>query len=117
MKLSIPQIQGILDLLVRCGLAVQEEGRYRTGTVSIHLGEGSPMLSKHHTNWRMRAIHDLDNGRPEGHLHYSSVVSIAREDVPKAREILLGAIEEIRRVVKDSKENSVYAYCLDLFEV
>ena len=74
------------------------------------------MIAQHHTHWRMKAIQSLDSEKPE-HLHYSSAVTVARADIPAVRKILLSAIEQVRKIVKDSKEDSLYVYCLDLFEV
>lgn len=117
LNLPISRIQEILDLLVRCGLAIQEGERFRAGTVSIHLGADSPMLSKHHVNWRMQAVNDLDRGNRTNSLHYSSVVTVAEGDIPKVREILLSAIEQVRSIIRESKEDRLYCYTLDLFEV
>jgi hypothetical protein len=84
--------------------------------VSIHLGTDSPLLAKHHSNWRVKAIQSLDHAHPEN-LNYSSVVSIAHRDAQEVRNILLQAIEKIRAVVRPSTEEGVYCYCLDLFKI
>jgi uncharacterized protein (TIGR02147 family) len=111
------RIREILDFLVRAGLAVQEGERFKTGPVSIHLGADSPMISRHHSNWRAQAALDVDRGAADRHLHYSSVVTVAEKDVPQLRSILVNAIEQVRAVVKESKEDRLYCYDLDLFEV
>ncbi len=114
--LGTEKLLEVLEFLARSGLAAQSKGKLSTGPMSIHLGNDSPMISKHHANWRMKAIQSLEREKPE-ELHYSSVVTVARSDIPKARKILLKAIEEMRKLIKDSKEDALYCYCLDLFEV
>lgn len=74
------------------------------------------MFPRHHTNWRLESLRALERSTPES-LHYSSVVSIAKSDVARARSVLVHAIEEIRAIVRESPEEDVYAYALDLFRV
>lgn len=50
-------------------------------------------------------------------LHYSSVISLAEGDVPKVREKLVKAIEEVREVVRPSNDETLFCYNLDLFKV
>lgn len=117
--LGVPRgkVAEVLDFLVSCGLATDSGDSYEVGKVSIHLGNDSAMISKHHTNWRMMAIQSLDREEAR-ELHYSSSVTLAKEDLPKVRNILVGAIEEVRKVVKNSpREEELFCYALDLFRV
>lgn len=114
--LSLQRVSQVLDFLVGVGLAQEEGNRYRIGATSIHLGNDSPLISKHHSNWRMQALQSLERERPE-ELHYSSVVTMSRADLEKIRSILVGAIEQVRGVVRESKEEALFCYSLDLFEV
>lgn len=50
-----------------------------------------------------------------GELHYSGVVTISRNDVFRVREVLVKAFEDVRFIVKASKDEEVYCYNLDLF--
>jgi hypothetical protein len=103
--------------MVSAGLIREGEGgALLPGESRIHLTDDSPMISKHHVNWRMQAIQSMEKDA-SGELHYSSVVSVSREDTPRVREILLKAIEEVRKVVKDSKDETVCCYTVDLFAV
>jgi hypothetical protein len=43
------------------------------------------------------------------------VISVSRGDLPKVRETLVRAMEQVRAIVKDSKDEAVYCYALDLF--
>jgi len=116
--LAIPpqKVAEVVRFLISTGLIVEKIGRLAMGPASIHLGSDSSMISKHHTNWRMRAIQSLDVPRAID-LHYSSVVSLAASDVPRVRAALVRALEEVRAIVKPSPEEEVYAYSLDLFRM
>lgn len=104
----------ILDFLVKAGLASQEGDHFRATKAKIHLGGDSPEILKHHTNWRNRAVLAAEKEIPEA-LHYSSVVSIAKRDVVKIREVILQMIEKFRAEVDPSKEEELFAFCVDWF--
>ena len=112
--LSLAKTVEILDFLTSVGLVKNELGLFTPGDMRIHLDHDSPMISKHHTNWRMQAIKALDQKSPQ-ELHYSGVISLSYEDLPRVREELVKALEKIRALVKDSKDETVYCYALDLF--
>jgi uncharacterized protein (TIGR02147 family) len=114
--LSSTVVSRTLEFLVKAGLATQENGTFRTSTVHMHLGNDSAMISKHHVNWRMECMKALDQETPD-ELHYSSIATLAVKDLPKIRAILVHAIEEARTVIRDSPEEELYCYCLDLFQV
>jgi uncharacterized protein (TIGR02147 family) len=114
--LTPKKVSEILSFMLEAGLAAQKHGRYETGKVSIHLPNDSPMISKHHVNWKMQAIASLEREGPE-ELHYSSAVSIAKKDVPRIRAALVAAIESVRGIVQDSPEEEIHCYSLDFFKV
>lgn len=116
LRLPAKRVGQVLQFLTTSGLAMEKNGKYQTGRTSIHLGNDSPMIAKHHTNWRMQAIQALERERAD-ELHYSSAVTIAREHVPELRKILISAIEQIRKITKTSPEECLYCYSLDLFEI
>lgn len=116
LRLPMTIVNQVLSFLVETGLAVLNDGTYRTGQFSIHLQNDSPWIARHHANWRMQAIQSVD--RPDlAKLHYTSVVSMSPDDAPEVRKIMIEAIEKIRAVVRQSPEKSVYCYNVDLFPV
>src|ERR1035437_9824680 len=58
--ITIPELRTAetLQFLVSVGLATEKEGRFHPGQTLIHLERDSPLISKHHSNWRMQAIRD-----------------------------------------------------------
>lgn len=114
--ISLEITASILEFLESAGLVSKQGGLFHPGNVRIHLENDSPMISKHHMNWRLQAMRSLDRASA-GELHYSSVAGISKSDVPRVRELLVRAIEDVRSVIKDSKDEAVYCYNLDLFEL
>jgi uncharacterized protein (TIGR02147 family) len=120
--LSLDKTRRAIEFMISLGLIRESQGTLLPGETRLHLTDDSPMISKHHINWRMQAIQALDQSDPgaleaQDELHYSSIVSISREDIPRAREILLKAIENVRKLVRDSKDEEVCCYTVDLFGV
>ena len=114
--LPVSKVSQVLEFLITRGLAQEEKGRYSIGSVRFHLENDSPMISKHHANWRVKAIQSLERD-DRSELHYSSAITIAESDVPKVREALIKAIESVREIISPSKDETVYCYALDLFRL
>ncbi len=112
--ISTEKTAQVLAFLESVGLVEKKEGGFFPGDVRIHLENDSPMISKHHVNWRLQAMRALDHETPS-ELHYSSVISVAREDLPRIREVLVKAIEQARMIIKGSADEVIYCYDLDFF--
>jgi uncharacterized protein (TIGR02147 family) len=112
--LSVSKTAQILEFLTSVGLVKNVQGLFTPGEVRIHLAHDSPMISKHHTNWRIQAVKSLERETPQ-ELHYSGVISVSLDDLPKVREAMIRALEGVRGIVKESKDETVYCYSVDLF--
>lgn len=104
----------ILDFLERTGLAVKKGSHYEIGVTRIHLTKDSPQIQRHHTNWRLRAIEAIDHNLNKN-LHFSALFSMGAKDVPVVKEMLIKAIEEARKVIRDSPEEDLQCLCIDFF--
>jgi len=112
--LPLERTREIVRFLVSIGLLKEGKGRLSVGPSSVHLSADSPLISKHHANWRLRAIQSLDR-RIGSDLHYSSVITASRDDAVRVRELLVKAIEEIRSVVRASPNEAGFVYAVDFF--
>ena len=112
------KIANAIEFLIHSGLIVQNPTgpRYSIGKARIHLGADSPLIARHHINWRLQAMRALEKGEREN-LHYSSSVSISHEDFSKIREILVRAIESVKEVVRPSPEEKAACFAMDWFEI
>lgn len=116
--LNLPRekIMEVISFLEETGLVTREGAHYKIGVTKIHLEKDSPQIQRHHTNWRMQAIRSIDINDSKD-LHYSTVVSMSHNDVPRLKEILIKTIEECRSVIRDSKEEKIQSVCIDFFGV
>lgn len=108
------KVSEVLNFLVQAGLAAQEGDQFISGPTRIHLPSESPLISKHHSNWRMRAVESLDHVSSQD-LHFSSVMSISKDAAEKIRAILLQAIQDAEPVIREAKDETVVALTIDLF--
>lgn len=116
LNLSLNLVASVLEFLVSKGLVVSEGNLYKIGKVRIHLDKKSPLIGKHHTNWRMEAIKSFEREGGEIDLHYSSILSLSPNDAKKIREFILELLERSEPILRDSPEENLYALCIDLFE-
>ncbi|NUM88237.1 MAG: DUF4423 domain-containing protein [Bdellovibrionales bacterium] len=114
--LPLAKTTEILDFLVGSGLARQEGDRYFAGENKIHLGSDSKLISKHHTNWRIRAIQSLELAR-ESDVHYSGVLSLSRSDTMRLKAMLVKGVEDAVALVQGSEDETLTALCVDFFSV
>jgi uncharacterized protein (TIGR02147 family) len=114
--LPLKRVSEVIDYLMRVGLIELRDGKYVSGAARLHLGNDSPVIAKHHINWRLQAIQSLERDTGED-LHYSSVVSLSAADVLEIKRQIVKTIESIKGVVRDSKEETVACFSLDFFRL
>jgi uncharacterized protein (TIGR02147 family) len=116
LKLEIQLVKEVLLFLEKNGFVVKKAGSYQIGATRLHLPKGSPMLPRHHSNWRMKAIDSVDQEKPQD-LHYSAVLGISKKDQAIFREKILSLIEEFEPIVRSSKEEIPVILLFDLFNL
>lgn len=114
--LPLDVVRETLSFLVSCHLAEEKNGKYEGGSARLHLSRESKLINKHHSNWRIKALENLDLASKRD-LHYSSVLSFSLSDWTKLREMIVSAISEIQSVVKDSPAEELFVFNIDLFQV
>ncbi|OFZ56347.1 MAG: hypothetical protein A2428_07725 [Bdellovibrionales bacterium RIFOXYC1_FULL_54_43] len=116
-ELRLPTVVKVLEFLTSVGLAEHRGNEYFPGLANIYVGNDSPLITQHHTNWRMRAIASLDPHNVWD-LHYSAVVSIPKADFDKLKALFVKTIEEARRHWTEAKnEDQLCAVSVDWFRV
>ena len=112
----VKRIGHAVEFLLRIGVLKENEGRLSPGAQHVHLDSSSPQISKHHINWRTRAIERI-NENPSRDLHYSVVVSLSEADVMRLKELLLSQLAQFSKIVAASKEETAYVFGFDFFEL
>lgn len=115
-NISPKQIHEITSFLARTGMISAKNGKFEQRESRIHLGSDSPLISKHHSNWRLRAMQALDSPDAED-LHYSSVVTVSQRDARQIREQIIKTISTVKEVVRESPSEILQAFTIDLFSL
>lgn len=115
-SVSSAQILQIIEFLCKYGMAYKENNLYKTKSSLLHLEKDSPLIARHHSNWRLRALNALDEIQ-ENNFHYSLAFSVSKKDAQRVREHMMKSFLEIAEIIKPSKEEELMGLCLDLFHV
>lgn len=114
--LARPIVVKVLEFLLAHGLVKIEGDAYVMGPQSTHIGAGELLVSRHHTNWRLKAIEAIGR-RSERALHFTAPLSIANQDIEEVRRLLLRNLDDVFEIVDRSEAERVACLCLDWFPV
>lgn len=107
----------VLEFLLKTGLCVQNNGGISPGPQMTHLGNESPLVVRHHGNWRVKAMERHPMLKTESELAYTAPMTLSASDVLKIRDLLADLVEETDKIVGPSPSEKLYCMCLDWFEV
>lgn len=120
-RLDLPKslVSQVVEFLLSVGLCVEEDGKLKMGPSRTHIGADSPLIGRHHANWRFKAIERVGrvSKSSESELIFTSPLTIATRDAAEAREILLQAIEKISARVEGGDPEKLFCLNVDWFEV
>jgi len=112
--LSRKKAQGILSFLLEIGACGEKGGRYSLQMSHIHVGNESPFVTKHHSNWRVKALERMDFRQPE-ELFFTAPLSLSRKDFLQIREKLNVLAAEVVALAKESRAEDVFCLNVDFF--
>lgn len=116
LNLSVELVEQFLLELEKHNLVKREKNRWVHSSGAIHLPANSSMISCHHQNWRTRAVTNSQLNIPSA-LHYTTVVSMSKDDAKSFQHRLLELIKEFQGTVKQSPEEEIYCWSLDFCKV
>lgn len=110
-------VNEVLRFLISCGLCVEENGLYKMGPQRTHLEASSPLISRHHVNWRLKAVERTTELEHSEELQFSSPVVISKSDAVRIRNILLDEIQSVMKIVTPSSSEILYCLNVDWIKV
>lgn len=114
--LDLQRLYEVLNFLVQAGLAIQDGENYKISPTHIHLGNDEDNILKHHSNWRLRALMNLES-KKNSPINYAVTYSVSRADAKKIQQNILQMIEENMKIVAPSPEEVLMCNVIDFFEV
>ncbi|MEK6774486.1 MAG: TIGR02147 family protein [Bdellovibrionota bacterium] len=113
-KITREHAEAILLFLTEVGLCIESDGYYSMNETHVHIPNESFFVTKHHINWRMKAIQKMDT-RTTNELFFTAPMSVAKKDFSIIREKITKIIKEIVDTAKDSEAEEVVCLNIDLF--
>ncbi len=114
--LSRITVQKVLEFLLRTGLCVEKNGKIQMGPQRVHVGNDSILVSRHHTNWRLKALERIPQGAREDELFFTGPFALSKAAIQKIRKTLLETIEAATKTAVDSNSETLSCLNIDFFE-
>jgi uncharacterized protein (TIGR02147 family) len=106
----------MVQFLLSAGLLHDHDGRLEMGAQRTHLESGSPFLKQHHVNWRLRSMQKA-SGLSADELMFTAPMSLSRKDFLKLREQLVGLIQSVFELAKDSEAETLACLNIDWIRI
>lgn len=115
LKLDEKTTQQILDFLTLCGLCNRDGERYRIGARRTHLPDHSPLRSRHHMNWRLKAIDHFPKAIP-GDLFFTAPMRVDQPTLEKVEILLKNMVKEVNGLIDQASDETVACLNIDWFK-
>lgn len=116
-RLHLPRsvVAKSFSFLVNTGILIaRPSGGFDVGPKLTHLGSDSPLVNKHHQNWRLKGFAQMIQ-KNESDLFYTAPMSLSHETAKQIRGELPAIIERIIKLVGPSPSETVRCLNLDWF--
>jgi transcriptional regulator with XRE-family HTH domain len=117
LNLDPAPINLVIQFLLKHGLCVEKNGGIVPGPQMTHLEADSPLVSRRHGNWRIKAMERHPQLDPGNELAYTAPMTLSAADAFRVRSLLLDLIEKTDKIVGPSPSEKLYCMGLDWFEV
>jgi uncharacterized protein (TIGR02147 family) len=115
-QLPAVKIMKVLEFLLTKGFVAKEKDRLKVIKPVLHLEHNSPLLTQHHSHWRLKALESIGSKNHEN-LHYSGVMSLSNEDFEWVREKLSLLLKEVVGRLANSPDEKLACLNFDWFQI
>lgn len=115
LNLPRPVVVQLVEFLMKFGLILETPEGLEYGPQSTYISSNSPLVQKHHQNWRLKGIQRMDV-KNEENLFYTSPMSLSLELANKVRKRLVDVIQEVQKEVGPSPSEVVRCLSIDWFD-
>lgn len=105
-------VRRALDFLISRGLCSEKNGRIIYASKATYVDAKSPLVVRHHQNWRQQTQGAFERMRDED-LAFTYPTVISEEDFRLIREKLVQFIEEFKKISEPSPAENLYCLTLD----
>jgi uncharacterized protein (TIGR02147 family) len=112
LDLPLRVVAQTLKFLLSTGLLRMENGYYIIGETLTYVGRDSAMVTRHHLNWRLKAIEQLEQ-IPVDELVYTNAIALSKKDFLKIREELVQFLERYKAIGDPSPSEELCFLTID----
>lgn len=116
LRLPRPQVARVVQFLIENNLCRIEDGKLTYNKQWTHIPARSPLVVKHHQNWRIRGFQSMDNFNPED-FFLTAPMSMSMAVAAQIRARLPAWAEQIQKEVGPSDSEGVWCLNMDWFKV
>lgn len=116
---SLPKglVSKVTQFLIQHGLCVlDKDENIQMGPQRTHLASDSTLVSRHHTNWRLKNLSRADAIR-DHEIMFTAPLSISKKDAQKVRKKIFELVEDISATVKESKPEKLVCLNIDWMDI
>lgn len=117
LRIPMRKLSEVLEWLCSVGLVAKDSEFYLPGTTELHLPKDSPLIHRHHANWRQQGMVQMHSDSAQDDLHYSSVSSLSLSDGQRIRGLITQAISDFVGIIKDSPSEQLVGINIDFFRL
>jgi uncharacterized protein (TIGR02147 family) len=115
-NISLVQVNKVLEFLVQAGLLHHDGKKYSQGPSKLHLDTDSPFVSRHHLNWRVKAIEKIGQFKDDDFC-FTMPANISLKDAKKIRQSLIELVSQSVSTIDNSKVEAMYCLNIDWFKM
>ena len=116
LRLPTETVMEVLEFLVQTGLCVRDGEDYKVGITRTYVERDSPLVSRHHTNWRLRVLQQFPNIQKD-ELVFTCPTTISKHDFVIIREKIARLIEDFDRIITPSKDEEFACFNVDWVKI
>jgi hypothetical protein len=101
--------------LLASGLCKDENGKIKPGPANTHVSADSPLVSRHHQNWRVKGFEKMGALGPS-ELFMTMPATLTAKDAHLLRQKIVEFINDFAQVIDHSKGEVLYCLNIDWFD-
>ncbi len=117
LDLPLNLVKRVVDFLLQNNLCVKENNKLSMGPARIHIGADSPLVTRHHMNWRLKAIEKMSSVDHRNEMFFTGPYSLSKSLLPKIRKHLVQVIDQCTSDVVESESETLACLNIDWFEI
>ena len=115
LKMPPQMVAKVLSFLVESGILVNKGGSFDIGVKRTYIGADSPLVVKHHQNWRLQGFNRMPFTDKQN-VFYTFPMSLSAEVADRIRADLPAYVEKLTKWIVPSPSEVVRCLNIDWFE-